>query len=93
MGKRRKYVPLQVVILHVDSVGGEGKVHNVLAMLREITGVRGASMFFSNTAIRIYYDPEYTDLEIIFAALLPTKDRFKDEAIHQNAFAGAVVGR
>jgi hypothetical protein len=93
MEKQRKYVPLQVVMLSIDSVGGEGKVHNVLVALREITGVRGAGLFFSNTTVRIYYDPECTDLEIIFAALLPLKDGFKDETIHQDAFAGSVVGR
>ncbi len=86
MERQRKYVPSKVFILPIDSVGGEKKVHNVLAVLREIAGVRGASLIFSNTAIRIYYDPEYTDVEIIFAELLPMKDRLKDETTHQKAF-------
>jgi hypothetical protein len=91
-----KYHPniliLQVVMLPIDSVGDEGEINNVLKVLREAFGVRGAVLFFKNTAVRLYYDPDCTNLETIYTVLLSLNNGVINQANHQDALSGAVTG-
>lgn len=73
---------LQTVIMPLSSIGGKAVLNRALAILKKIKGVKGASPYFQQTALRVYYNPDHTNLYTIHTALQTIVQGLYDQKIH-----------
>jgi hypothetical protein len=66
---RQKTEPIATVVLPLTIFGGKHGFNDALAVLRNIDGVTGANLFFRETAVRIHYVPNLTNINIIFTII------------------------
>lgn len=75
---RQNRPEMRTVLLPLSAVGKTCQFERVVALLKRIDGFSSACLFFNQTALRIYYHPERTNVFQIVEALQALKPNLCD---------------
>lgn len=75
---------MQTALLPLSAVSETCPLERAVALLKRIDGVSGACLFFNQTALRIYYHPEQTNVFQIVEALQTLKPNLCDYSELEN---------
>ena len=84
--RSRSLESLKTVVMPSSLVEGKIMFSSLVENLKKIEGVKGVSLFFKQTALRVYFDPAHTDLHKVQAALQTSeKERFDKNTEQSNS--------
>lgn len=69
---------LHKATMPISSIGSKTNFNEARAILKRIEGVKGACLFFHQTALRVYYDPEQTSVNSTTKVIHVLKDESYD---------------